>query len=483
LIYYKPVGIPRNNFYANWRAQNQARLFLREPDEPNPPERLVQSIWHHQRILRDQLRTLDQRSIRVLHPGFWNHGAGPDFKSAVIQFEGEPPKSGDVEIDLVPAGWRGHGHDRNAAFSNVILHVVWNKSESNTTLNTLALEPFLDAPVAELTSAIGGETGNKWPDELRGKCCAPLNELPTERVVELLQQAAWIRLQRKAGELEARARQAGWEQALWEGLFRALGYKQNVWPMQRLAEILPRTTDRETSTLGLQARFFGSAGLLPDAAGNERSQPYLRSLWDIWWREREKFSDIALPPTLWRFHGLRPANQPQRRLALAAHWVCAPKFLQRLEQWFVDDNSTESAIQSLLECLQPDCDEFWSWHWSLRSARLSKPQPLLGSSRVTDLAINVILPWFWIRAHAGKNQKLEALAEKRYFDWPAAQDNSVLKLARQRLLGGRQLRGATTAAAQQGLLQIVRDFCEHTDAVCTDCLFPDLVRSWNASAR
>ncbi len=298
--------VPRNNFYAKWRAQNQSRLFLREPDEPNPRERLVQSIWHHQRILRDQLRTLDGRAVRVLHPGFWNHGSGPDFKSAVIQFEGERPKSGDVEIDLVPAGWRGHGHDRNAAFGNVILHVVWNKTESSTALNTLALEPFLDAPLAELTSAIGGETGQRWPDELRGKCCAPLNELPADRIVDLLQQAAWIRLQRKASELEARARQAGWEQALWEGLFRGLGYKQNVWPMQRLAEILPRTTDREASTLALQARFFGSAGLLPDDVANERSQPYLRSLWDIWWRERENFSDVALPPTLWRFTAFAP---------------------------------------------------------------------------------------------------------------------------------------------------------------------------------
>lgn len=254
--------------------------------------------------------------------------------------------------------------------------------------------------------------------------------------------------------------------------------------MQRLAELLPRTAERDISPLTLQARFFGSGGLLPDDMVNDRSTgPYLRSLWDVWWRERENFSDVALPPTLWKFHGLRPANQPQRRLALAAHWVAAPKFFQRLEQWFVDEAASTFAIDSLLKCLQPDCDHYWSWHWSLRSPRLSKPQPLLGSSRVTDLAINVILPWFWTRARAGKNQTLETLAEKRYFNWPAAQDNSVLKLARQRLLGGRNLRSITTAAVQQGLLQIVRDFCDHSDAVCTQCQFPDLVRGWEAHVK
>lgn len=469
--------VSRNNFYAKWRAENQARFFLRESDGSQPSERFVQSIWHHQRIVRDKLRTIDGRAVRVLHPGFWNHAAGPDFHDAVIQFDGETAKSGDIEIDLVPAGWRGHGHDRNAAFKNVILHVVWNTPQRNCGIDTMAIEPFLDAPLSDLQSAIGTETGHRLPDELRGKCCEPLSELSAEQVLELLQQAAWIRLQRKASELEARARQAGWEQALWEGLFRALGYKQNVWPMQRLAELLPRASERETSTLALQARFLGNGGLLPDDLAKDRSGTYVRSLWDIWWREREKFSDVALPPSLWRFHGLRPANQPQRRLALAAHWVAMPKFLQRLEKWFVEEDADCDEVESLLKCLQPDCDEFWSWHWSLRSPRLSKPQPLLGSSRVTDIAINVVLPWFWIRAHAGKNQKLEGLAEKRYFKWPAAQDNSVLKLARQRLLGGPKLR-MTTAAAQQGLLQVVRDFCEHSDAVCTACLFPDLVRNW-----
>jgi hypothetical protein len=37
------------------------------------------------------------------------------------------------------------------------------------------------------------------------------------------------------------------------------------------------------------------------------------------------------------------------------------------------------------------------------------------------------------------------------------------------------LRGA---AAQQGLLQILRDFCDHSNALCENCRFPDMVKSW-----
>jgi hypothetical protein len=131
--------------------------------------------------------------------------------------------------------------------------------------------------------------------------------------------------------------------------------------------------------------------------------------------------------------------------------------------------------------LQVNVDDFWSWHITFKSARSKKPQPLLGDARVTDLAVNVILPWLWIRAIEGGNEKIQKEIERRYFAWPPAEDNSILKLARQRLLGTSNARFLKTAAAQQGLIQIVRDFCEHSNAACDECRFPELVRGWAAS--
>ena len=32
---------------------------------------------------------------------------------------------------------------------------------------------------------------------------------------------------------------------------------------------------------------------------------------------------------------------------------------------------------------------------------------------------------------------------------------------------------------QQGLLQVVRDFCEHSNSLCSECPFPELVRQWD----
>ena len=476
------MGVPgnRSNFYARWRDQNEARLFLGERDAAHPPERLLQSIWLHQRLRREELQTLDGQPLRVLHPGFWNRAAGPDFHGAVLQFGHEPARSGDVEIDWVAGNWQAHGHQGNPAFASVILHVVWEASRPGSQpVPALALEKFVDTPLADMELWAGTGAAQDWPAALQGACSAPLAQLPPEQTAELLHQAARVRFERKAREMEARARQAGWEQALWEGLFRALGYKQNTWPMQRIAELLPRLRGPSGSVPAWQARLLGVAGLLPpDLSGAGRDQ-YLRGLWDHWWRERESVSEVILPRNLWRMTGLRPANQPRRRLALAAHWLSANDFLPRLERWFTAEKPAASLPGSLLDCLQAPEDDFWSWHWGLGTPRLGRPQPLLGTTRVTDLAVNVILPWFWMRARAGGNEPLRQTAEQRYRAWPAAQDNAVLRLARRRLLGRGASAGIQSAASQQGLLQIVRDFCDRSNAICADCQFPGLVRDFS----
>ena len=131
---------------------------------------------------------------------------------------------------------------------------------------------------------------------------------------------------------------------------------------------------------------------------------------------------------------------------------------------------------ALADLLVVEPDAFWKWHWTFRSPRQTKPCSLLGAMRVTDLAINVILPWFYARALAGKNRDLLRRIENRYTSWLPGQDNSVMKLARQRLFASTHR--MPTAAYQQGLLQIVSDFCDHAPATCADCQFPNLIRSW-----
>ena len=488
------------NFYAVWRSRGRA-LALHD-ESSTPPEKLLQAIWQHQRLQRGALQTVAGKSLRVLHPGFISAEGGPDFRGAVLQFENEKPVVGDVEIDVQPSGWHAHGHDVNPHFKTVILHVIWDtvrspKPKTQSPVAGLALKNVLDAPLADLALALENESG--LPENLRGQCSAPLRELSETQLTELLNAAAKVRFQNKANALLARAKQVGWEQALWENLFRALGYKHNVWPMVNLAETKSRWARGAAATFEIQVRLLGVSGLLPEelTRSEKSSDTFLRRAWDCWWRDRDEFADCTLPRAVWKFHGLRPANHPQRRLALAAHWLAAGKLVGRIEDWVIQNDSSpltptrsprrgegEEWLRSLHEIFQVEHDEFWSWHWTFKSARMTKPQPLLGAARVTDLAVNVVLPWLWIRAQEGGNEKIRREVERRFFAWPAAEDNAVLKLARQRLLGTATRRAAQNfhgAAQQQGWLQIVRDFCEHSNAICTDCRFPELVRGWTVT--
>lgn len=160
-------------FYSQWRHAGSIAL-VRDASSGPPPERLLQALWQRQRLQRDALRTLDGRPVRVLHPGFWNHEAGPDFRGAVIQLENETPIRGAVEVDPVGADWHAHGHAVNPAFAKVILHVIWN-GPAHTALPTLLLEPYLDSPWAELAGELAGHT--QLPAEFAGQCRAPLAAL------------------------------------------------------------------------------------------------------------------------------------------------------------------------------------------------------------------------------------------------------------------------------------------------------------------
>ncbi|HTV39914.1 MAG TPA: DUF2851 family protein [Candidatus Sulfotelmatobacter sp.] len=377
-----------DNFYAQWRARALAKDCLR--DERFPPERLVQAIWQHQRLRRAELKTLAGQNVRVFHPGFANLEGGPDFRGAVLQIGAQAPCSGDVEVDLRAAGWRAHGHHRNPNFRNVLLHVVWDDAGTDSPapetraghdgselpMAVLALKNVLDAPLAELSLSLENESLRSLPEDFRGKCCAPLRDLAEPELARLLDQAARARLETKAAQFRARAKSAGWEQALWENLFRALGYKHNIWPMQHLAEQRPRLLaameSRTASHVGpvsspgasadtllaLQARLLGISGLLPDelTRAQKSTDNYVRRIWDVWWRERDAYSDVILPRAAWRFHGLRPANHPSRRLALASHWLADKNFISKLENWIASNRA------DLMDILQVRRDEFWSWH-------------------------------------------------------------------------------------------------------------------------
>ena len=304
----------------------------------------------------------------MLHPGFWNREAGPDFCGAMVQFDGERPVEGDIEIDVLPSGWSTHGHAGNPDFVNVVLHVVWeSRQRRHTELPTLELRPFLDSPLRELYELLDHPTPPPLSADQQGKCVSPLRQLSPEELQRVLTAAARWRLESRATQIRARARQTGWDQTLLEGMFRALGYKNNAWAMQRLAEISPQLEEAlpSHSLTNWQAALLGICGLLPDPSISKEREVvnYLKRAWNIWWRLRSSVDALALPRNVWKLRGLRPSNHPVRRIALAAHWMRKNDLPRRIQIWFEsvarrkEENTKGKLGTELLEILSPDCKD------------------------------------------------------------------------------------------------------------------------------
>ena len=469
--------------YQTWRQRQESDFLLHDGGAGAPKELLLQFIWQHQCLARDGIQTVDGRRCQILHPGFWNYGSGPDFKQSMIRLEGKRDLVGDIEIDCDASGWKAHGHEGNPEFDNVILQVVWSAPTASRLPERpiVALENCLRGSLQELSSLFADQSP-QLPDEYRGKCCSPLFDLPLTAVRSILRTAATLRFRQKGRMFEARARYVGWRLSLWEGLVAGLGYSRNAWPMRRIGELTPQLfpgfpdLDSLTcSSVEVEARLFGVAGFLPKDP-NEITSPYLNELWDVWWRIRDGFRESILPRGVWRIGGLRPHNHPHRRLALVAQWLQRPDFFQSLEWWLTTATEKDN-IGMLTNAMSVIAPPFWSSRFNFNRVSLGVSPHLLGEARMIDLAINSILPWCWVRAKAGGNHSMMDRAERLFLALPRSEENRALKDARTRLMGRCDPKMLGSAADQQGVLQILQDFCAHSNALCQECRFPELLKS------
>ena len=99
-------------------------------------EHEIQRIWAEQDFDSSELKTVDGKKIEVFSPGWWNQGQGPDFEAARLSI-GDDFFYGSVEVHLQSSGWKAHGHNRNPAYNQVILHVVLYHQPRHGVFNTL----------------------------------------------------------------------------------------------------------------------------------------------------------------------------------------------------------------------------------------------------------------------------------------------------------------------------------------------------------
>ncbi|MEY2536364.1 MAG: hypothetical protein QOG67_104 [Verrucomicrobiota bacterium] len=428
-----------------------------------PSELELQARWFAGEFGKNFVSTSGEK-IEVIQFGTWNREAGPDFRDASIRINGTEAVRGSIEIDLMDRSWESHEHATNPAFEETVLHVFVEQSErkffTRTRSNRNVLQVRIDPAI--LPEAFNANIPLARP----GRCHAPLKDLPEEKLCRVLAGAAQFRLRRKAALLRTKIDSHGHDEALFQEIATAFGYKENKLPFTVLAQRLPLSFLRQHSA-DIEAMLFGTAGFLGSAdlaAYQAPARSYLRDLWDRWWPYRDSMRRIIVPKTSWRITGTRPVNHPQRRLAALAivggDW---PAFSRAINK------RTKNAVEEYFARID---HPFWKFHYTLTSDATPKEMALIGASRSAEILANVLYP-FWL------SQNADVWAE--YSVLPARLSNRRLETGATRLFGDDPRRGRflRTIANQQAVLQIYEDFCLQDNSDCAECPFPEQLRRWS----
>jgi hypothetical protein len=388
----------------------------------------IQARWFSGSLGREWSSS-NGETVHIEDFGRWNREPGPDFADARIRI-GDIVHRGPVELDFDVRDWERHGHIRNPAFRDTVLHLFVQAPAQRFFTRTLDNREVTQVRIAPPSTASRKDSAE-----------AALITADPVRMRRILEAAARHRLDLKARAIERHAAVHGEDEAWFAAIGTALGYKSNQLPFLLLAQRIGLKLSSEPDG---EAMLFGASGFLespePPAAGPE-VRSYLRSLWESWWKMRARCERWILPSDAWVLAPVRPANHPHRRVAAMAGIASSWERIQSaLAAGRPDDLAT--ALDALDH-------PFWSHRFNLGAASLKSPQALVGSQRIQDIVLNVCQPLAVDRDPAAWENFLQMRGPA-----PAA----IMTGAATRFFGSAAPSLLKHAFAQQGLLQLERDF-------------------------
>ena len=190
----------RADVFGDGRLREDGELFLSIP----PSELELQSRWFAGDFGREFVTTCG-KPVRIVQFGHWNHSAGPDFSDAVVILGEEDSERGEqvrgsIELDTNIRDWEHHGHGENPAYRNVVLHLFVDDAGREQFFTRT--DDHVQVPQVQLDpSALSAKPFGMVPEARNGRCSAPLQQMPAERINELLLAAARFRLEAKGRRL------------------------------------------------------------------------------------------------------------------------------------------------------------------------------------------------------------------------------------------------------------------------------------------
>ena len=398
------------------------------------------------------LQTTTGEPVEVIDAGLPNTNAGPDFFNAKLKIGGTL-WVGNIEVHTLASDWMRHGHDKDAAYDNVILHVA----------ETVDCEVFRanGVPVPQLQLP--------WPDPVRQRydelshaeiyppCYSILSSLPKLTVHSWLSALQVERFEQKARVIATRLERCNnhWEDVFFITLARNFGFGLNGDAFEAWASRLPfRAIDKHRDDLfQVEAFFFGQAGLLdeelPDADGY-----YLKLQKEFRYLQHKFELSVPMTATQWRFLRLRPGNFPHVRLAQLAN-------LYYKERSLFSRIMEADTLEAVRKLLTVTTSPYWEEHFNFRKVSSSREKQV-GKNAQNLIIINTVIPFLYAY---GLHKADELLCERAtgFLESLKAEDNHII-----RHWSGAGL-PVSTAADSQALLQLQKEYCDKKD--CLRCRF------------
>jgi len=355
-------------------------------------EELLHYVWKLKSFDHQSLKTVDGLILEIIHPGYHNHDAGPDFLDAKIEVDGTL-WAGQVEIHIKSSDWLRHRHDTDDAYQNVILHVVFEddariKRKDDTTIPTLELGPLISQKLLARYHRLSH-------NQLWIPCEEQISMASDITISVTKEKALTQRLSYRARQLRDQLEELDGDliTLIYQRLAWSFGLKVNALAMQRLASLTPYQVIQKhiDQPDQVEALLFGQSGLLP----SEHQDTYVNVLSREYTVLKQKFGLTAMAPVEWKYAKLRPANFPTIRIAQFASFL---KKHHRLDDLIMDGDT-----QQIKEALDIELGEYWKTHYKFDKESASRIKKL-GKSAKHVIIINAIVPLLFMYGSARKSQ-------------------------------------------------------------------------------
>ena len=412
------------------------------------PEAFLHYIWKTKNY-KHQLKSTSGEVVKLIHAGFHNHNAGPDFLDGKIEYRGVT-WVGHIEIHVRSSDWYRHHHQVDPAYDQVILHVVWEDDRPVTDkhlnpITTIELKDRVDINLLHRSNHL-------IHSRYRLPCGNSLSRLSTFWLNAWKERQLVERLEYRTTKIHKRLKEINgdWEQLALEFLFRSMGFHANSDPLEELAQDISWKQIRKVvhDEKSLQALLFGRAGLLTSTF-NEKYPTELQSEYVFLKYKYKLPSRIFIK---WNFKGARPANFPTLRLAQLASILFEKSSLIRT----VIEADT---LEKLLDIFHVSIPDYWETHYIFNKS-VKKAKIKLSKPSMYILIINYCLPILYAY---GQEQNIEELKERAIHLLYALppEKNAVIKEFESSGVHAR------CAAETQALLHTYREYCAVRR--CLDC--------------